>query len=107
MFLSNPDKFARARSAQAKPSARDTVTVVGRTGCAACEFGVKPIKARDTLGLAVVTDDGKIYVIEDAHRLYPNIYDTRFDGLKVVVTGKVIQRKGKFAWLEPVSLRVQ
>ncbi len=51
-------------------------------------------RGADTLGLAVNTNDGEVYVIEDAHELYPKVYEKRYDGLSIQISGKVLKRKG-------------
>ncbi|MEM6472019.1 MAG: hypothetical protein AAF802_20835 [Planctomycetota bacterium] len=89
-------------SVRAEPSIR----VTGRSGCAACEFGVTPIDDPDQLGLAVVGRDGSVTVVESAHEKYPRIYEARFDGQQLAVEGKIVKTKGNVRWLKPTSLRV-
>ncbi len=110
MFLANPAKYAvkpggDKQASTGKDSAQ-LITVKGKSGCAGCDHGVVPIGAADTLGLAVNTTDGRVYVVEDAHKLYPKVYEKRFDGLSIEVSGKVLKRKGKFAWIKPRQLKV-
>jgi hypothetical protein len=47
-----------------------------------------------------------VYVIENAHKLYPHVYEDRFEGLPLEVTGHVIKRDGKTAWIQPTNLKV-
>jgi len=61
--------------------------------------------AKETLGLAVETSDGKVYIVEDADRLYPKIYKGRFQELPVELKGQVLQTKGKFVWVKPTSVK--
>jgi YHS domain-containing protein len=76
----------------------------GITACAACEFGVKPIGSPEELGLAVKTSDGKIFVIEDGHSLWPEVYKMRFDGQQVTVSGRILKTKDNIAWVKPNRL---
>lgn len=110
VFLANPKKYAPTGAADGtvKPvsHSQHTVTVVGRSGCAACEHGVRPIGASDTLGLAVNTPDGKVYVVEDADKLYPEVYKGRFGGLSLKVSGEIVKTDGKIAWVRPTEVIV-
>ena len=110
MFLSNPAKYAAtpARTTQTsfKAATQQMVTFVGKSGCAGCDYGVKPIGAPDELGLAVKTADGRVYVVENAHTLYAKIYEGRFDGLSLEVSGQVLKREGNIVWVQPASLKV-
>lgn len=110
MFLAKPAKYAvkptGGKQTSNSKAATNLVTVTGRSGCAGCDHGVVPIGAKDTLGLAVNTPDGKVYVVEDAHKLYPDVYQKRFGGLQLQVTGKVLKRNGKIAWIQPSRLKV-
>lgn len=108
MFQATPGKYAakvagKGQSAGAADTGA-TVNIKGKTACAACSHGVNPIGAKDTLGLAVETDDGKVYVVEDAHKKYPEIYEHRFDGLVVTVVGTVLRQNGKVTWIDPIRL---
>ncbi|QDV53160.1 YHS domain-containing protein [Gimesia fumaroli] len=105
-FQSNPAKYVGKKAGAQKTSSTTTpasqlVSIKGTTGCAACEYGVHPKKDPNTLGLAVKSGDGKIYVIEGAHDSHPSLYKKRFESLKVSVKGKQIAQQGKFVWLEP------
>lgn len=121
VFLRDPEKYAigeRARDASAKATSASTVTerttlkvanpayvtIVGKTGCAACEHGVSPIGAPNELGLAVIAAGGKIFVVEDAHQLYPALYKDRFDGHSVKLVGKIVRQTEKATWIKPESL---
>jgi YHS domain-containing protein len=96
MFLKEPARFA----------VQEPVTLKGRTGCAGCDYGVTPIGAPDELGLAVTTPDGQVIVVEDAHEKWPAIYEARFEGGQVEVTGRIIRESGRIKWLQPTALRV-
>lgn len=87
-------------------SKSNMVRVAGKSACAGCEHGVAPIGSPDELGLAVNIADGRVVVVEDAHRLYPDVYSARFQGQNIEVSGKVIRTDGKISWLKPTSLRV-
>lgn len=108
-FQSDPAKYvgkeagAQSTSSTTAPASQ-LVSIKGTTGCAACEYGVHPKKDPNTLGLAVKSDDGKVYVIEGAHDSHPDLYKKRFESLKISVKGKQIAQKGKFVWLEPQSI---
>jgi YHS domain-containing protein len=107
MFLADPAKYEAKPDDNARVGARAasaSITVVGTSGCAGCEHGVHPLGAPDTLGLAVNSSDGNVYIVEDAHRLYPALYEGRFDGHQLRVAGAVVKRQGKFVWLQPESL---
>lgn len=109
MFRQSPTQFVASgpmtNATEMKDSSRG-VRLVGRSGCAACEFGVKPLSAPNELGLAVVGADGRITVIEGAHQNYPQIYKDRFQGKRLAVEGRVVRTEGKISWLEPSSLMV-
>ena len=116
MFSQQPGEFVSVVSGDAS-SARQTsmrkantttklVKVSGTSACAGCEFGVKPIASPDELGLAVKTQNGRVIVVENAHKLYPKIYADRFDGQKLHVEGEIVKTSGKVAWLEPSLVRV-
>jgi len=87
-------------------SSRDRVRLVGRSGCAGCEFGVSPIGAPQELGLVVVDDQGRVTVIEGAHQDYPQIYSDRFEHQQLLVEGRIIKTDGKVSWLKPSSVQV-
>lgn len=115
MFRKSPAQFLTAmrempkremKPTSVRANASDTVRVAGRSGCAACEFGVTPLTAPDELGLAIVADDGKVTVVENAHQQYPGIYNDRFQGRKLVVEGTILKSSGKISWLRPSSLKV-
>ena len=112
MFLQNPAKYAvgaapasRSSSLRAPEDAseRSLVRFTGKSGCAGCDFGVHPLGS-DELGLAVKSADGRIFIVEDAHKLYPDIYRSRFDGLNLDVQGQVLKTDGQFTWVKPTKL---
>jgi YHS domain-containing protein len=113
MFRQSPAQFVGAVATmgktgmkQTKPSsaAAKAVRLVGRTGCAACEFGIKPLGSPDELGLAIETNDGKVIVVEEAHKLYPKQYKDRFEGNEIAVEGHVVKTQGNVTWLKPTTL---
>jgi YHS domain-containing protein len=114
-FHKDPARYAAAGSkTDAKPAqrddrstAKDTLTVTGKTTCAGCEHGVTPIQNADELGLAINTADGKVIIVEQAHQLYPDVYKNRFSGQRVRVSGSVLKQEGRFTWIEPTELTVQ
>ncbi len=81
-----------------------TVKVVGKTACAGCEYGKRPITDPNSLGLAVVAGK-KVYIVEGAEKQYPKVYSNRFQELPVEVTGTVRRQQGNFVWLNPTALR--
>jgi YHS domain-containing protein len=83
------------------------LTVTGRTACAGCDYGVAPIQDPDELGLAVNTDDGRVVIVEQAHKLYRDAYVNRYSGRRVRVSGRVIKQQGRFTWIEPTELIAQ
>lgn len=110
MFLANPEKYA----VQPRPNQQSTnrtdkaqlVSIQGKSSCAGCEHGVAPVGSPDELGLAIVGDDGRVYVIEEAHKLYPDVYENRFDGLTLQASGTVVKRDGTTTWIQPTRLTV-
>ena len=90
-----------------RPAGNGSLTVMGKTTCAGCEHGVKTIENPEELGLAVNTDDGRVVIVEQAHKLYRNAYEHRYDGQQVRVSGRVIKQQGRFTWIEPTELIVQ
>jgi len=90
-----------------RPAGNSSLTVVGTTACAGCEHGVSPIQNPEELGLAVNADDGKVVIVEQAHKLYPSAYEHRYAGQKVRVSGQVIKQQGRFTWIEPTELLIQ
>jgi YHS domain-containing protein len=114
IFVASSDEFIDANAAMLKEStmkkagmmkSSSMIRIQGTTVCAGCEYGVTPINAPDELGLAVKTADGKIYVIEESHTRWPQLYKDRFDGKQVSVSGKVIKTQGNISWIAPADLR--
>ena len=105
MFLADPARYEQqpspAGAAVPALEATQLVSIEGRSGCAACDFGVHPLRDQGQLGLAVKSQDGKVYILEGAHRDYKKLYDGRFDGLSLKVTGRILQERGQFVWLDP------
>ena len=60
----------------------------------------------DELGLAIVGKDKQVTVVEDANKLYPEIYKARFQGKQVMAMGKVVKQQGKVTWIQPTSLKL-
>jgi YHS domain-containing protein len=83
---------------------KNLVSVVGRTACAGCEFGVGPLSDPKSLGLAVVSAD-KVYIVENAERLYPKLFADRADGGSVQLQGTPTKAQGRFVWIESISLQ--
>jgi YHS domain-containing protein len=112
-FIAAPSDFVPARTAKMngesktmKHSMLTKVSITGKTGCAACSYGVKPIGAPNELGLAVVDQAGKIFVIEESHTRWPELYKARFDGRKVQVSGEIIRSEGNVTWVKPSKLSI-
>ena len=126
MFHANPAKYVPQRGGQppalgapqskAAPlnptgesvvsALRSVVTVTGTSTCAGCEHGVAPIGAPDELGLGLESKDGMLYVIEEAHQRYPDVYRGRFKKLTVKVRGTIVKADENVRWLDPQELRV-
>ncbi|KAA1261295.1 YHS domain protein [Rubripirellula obstinata] len=109
MFRGSPEQFVSKLEMMNKSGMNATqngVRLVGRSGCAACEFGVTPLSAPDELGLAVVGKDGSVTVVEGAHKNYPQIYKDRFGNKELAVEGRIVKTQGKISWLQPSSLKV-
>ncbi len=101
------NSLIRQVSSEPAPKATGkTFTATGRSGCAGCEHGVLPTQDPNELGLAVNTPDGRVVIVEKAHKLYPKVYQARFGGQKIQVSGQVIKTQGKFTWIEPTGLKV-
>jgi YHS domain-containing protein len=113
-FRKHPAKYAavaakadgRAAQNTDRGAKNDLLTVTGKTACAGCEFGVTPIQSPDELGLAVNVSDGKVVVVEQAHKLYRDVYENRFSGQQVRVSGHILKQEGRFTWIEPTALTV-
>ena len=56
--------------------------------------------------MAVNAPDGKVYVVEGAHKKYPNIYKRRYDGLPLQLSGTVLKADGKITWIKPQALKI-
>ncbi len=114
-FLASPEKYAAAARQRQQASVRPTSTsgattaslvrVRGKSGCAGCDYGQHPLRDPDELGLAVTTDDGTVFIVEDAHKRYPQLYERRFDGVPLEVVGQVLKREGQFVWIEPQEVK--
>jgi YHS domain-containing protein len=89
-----------------RPADQNVLTVTGQTACAGCEYGVTPIQNPEELGLAVKLADDKVVVVEHAHQRYSSVYESRFTGQRVRVSGRVLKQEGRFTWLEPTELTV-
>jgi YHS domain-containing protein len=113
-FRKDPARYAvgavkqqtKASEEGPRPAAKDLLTVTGTTTCAGCEHGVTPIQNPEELGLAVNTEDGKVVIVEKAHKLYARAYKDRYAGQEVRVSGHVLKQKGRFTWIEPTELTV-
>jgi YHS domain-containing protein len=90
-----------------RPAGNGSLTVMGKTTCAGCEHGVKTTQNPEELGLAVNTDDGRVVIVEQAHKLYRDAYEHRYDGQRVRVSGRVLKQQGRVTWIEPTELMVQ
>ena len=112
MFIANPGKYrvgappvpTSSSMNRSEKATQKVVMVTGKSGCAGCDFGVQPIGS-DELGLAVKTNDGKVFIVEDAHKLYPQVYEKRFEGLSLSLQGEVVKTDGQFTWIRPISLK--
>jgi YHS domain-containing protein len=106
-FDSDPPRFAlpngQDSAGRRRASQANSVAVVGRTACAGCAYGKRPLADPDSLGIAVVTAD-KVYIVERGEQLFPDIFADRFDGLKVKLTGTIKRAEGKFVWVDPQEL---
>ncbi len=110
MFLKNPAKYAQPNppgqptsAVEKTVEASQVVVVSGKSACAGCDFGVKMLNSNE-LGMAVKAADGKVYIVEDAHALFPQLYEQRFGGMQVSLQGEVLKTQGNFVWVKPVSL---
>ena len=106
MFDADPASFVgKDMKLGAAPQGKvEAVAVTGKTACAGCAYGVRPITDADSLGIAVVAGD-KVYVVEGGEKRYPDLFNARFDATAVELKGTVKQSDGKFIWVEPTSLK--
>ena len=113
MFEANPEQFlggapnpvpAPRPVPPPAPRGAQQVNIVGKTACAGCEFGVKPIADPQSLGIAVVTGN-TIYVVEQGEAKYPTIFADRFDGKNVQLKGTIKRKSGRFVWVNATELR--
>ncbi|MEM6692886.1 MAG: hypothetical protein AAF664_25890 [Planctomycetota bacterium] len=109
MFRQMPDSIVAATMKDNRTSMKSAVPsasiqLVGASGCAGCEHGIRPLASPNELGLAIKTDDGRIFVIEEAHKLYPERYKARFNHERLSVEGKIVKTEGRFSWLQPSNL---
>ena len=81
----------------------EAVAVTGKTACAGCAYGVRPMTDSDSLGIAVVAGDN-VFVIEGGEKKYPELFKVRFDAVVVELKGTVTKTQGKFVWVEPSSV---
>lgn len=102
MFDADPAAFV-GPGAQVGAAPAAEIRIVGKTACAGCAYGVKPIADPDSLGIAVVAEE-KVYVVEGGEKRFPQLFADRFDGVTVELQGAVKQRQGRFVWIEPNSL---
>jgi len=102
MFDAAPADFV-TKNARVGGGPAAGVSVVGKTACAGCAYGVHPIADSDSLGIAVVTAD-TVYVVEGGEKRFPKLFEARFDGVQVELKGTVKKRQGKIVWVEPTSL---
>ena len=79
------------------------LAVTGKTACAGCAYGVRPMTDADSLGIAVMAGD-KVYVVEGGEKRYPDLFKARFDGVPVELKGTVKKTQGKFVWVEPTAI---
>lgn len=105
MFDADPASFVgKDMKMGAAPAVKlEAVAVTGKTACAGCAYGVRPIADADSLGIAVVAGD-KVYVVEGGEKRYPDLFKARFDSPVVELKGTVKKSDGKFVWVEPTSL---
>jgi YHS domain-containing protein len=103
---SKPTSMMQSPQSQ-RPAENGSLTVTGKTTCAGCEHGIRTIHNPEELGLAVNTDDGRVVIVEQAHKLYRDAYANRYDGQRVRVSGLVVKQQGRFTWIEPTELMVQ
>jgi len=105
MFDADPASFvAKDMKIGLAPAVKpEVVAVTGKTACAGCAYGVRPITDADSLGIAVVAGD-KVYVVEGGEKRYPDLFKARFESPVVDLKGTVKKTDGKFVWVEPTSL---
>ena len=81
VFDADPAAFAgTGMNLGAAPAGNpNAVVVTGKTACAGCAYGVRPVTDADSLGIAVVVGE-TVYVVEGGEKLYPALFKDRFDG---------------------------
>ena len=45
-------------------------------------------------------------VVERAEKLYPELFEARYDAMDIELLGHVTHTDGKFVWVEPITVRV-
>ena len=97
---------AQRQFTQAPTDAADGVRlpVIGLTKCAHCEYDLHPISDPESDGLAVVAEDGNLYVVEGAETSHADIFGARFDDVRVALDGTVVKSEGRIHWVRPTSL---
>ena len=78
----------------------------GTTGCALCEHSVSPLHDARTKGMAIVLEDGRIAVVENAHNFYPEAYRVREKHLPAELTGRIVKSENNVIWVHPESLKL-
>ncbi len=81
-------------------------TFSGTTACAMCEHGVSPLHGGRTKGMAIVLEDGRIAVVENAHNFYPDAYRVRENHLHAELTGRIVESEKNVIWVHPESLEL-
>lgn len=105
-FLAEPTHFEVERKKVEVASEEGQVTAVGKSACAYCDYKVWPMLTEGELGLAVEAADGTVYIVEHADTKFVDLYNDRFDGITLSLTGREIKRQGKFVWVVPDSLEL-
>jgi hypothetical protein len=101
-----PSTDSRATAPPVVPQNLPVESFNGTTACAQCEHGIAPIYEARTLGLALVLEDGRIAVVENAHNYYPEIYRRREGHLTAELTGRVVKSEANVIWVQPESLEL-
>jgi len=86
---------------------RETVSITGTTTCSTCEYGVPLLGAKGPFDPAIKAIDGKVYIVEDAHKFYPQLYTDCFAAAPAASKVHLLQTTDNFVWGNLTSMKAQ
>jgi hypothetical protein len=57
--------------------------------------------------MAIVLDDGRIALVENAHNFYPEAYRVREKHLRAELSGRIVKSEENVIWVHPESLELE